>query len=391
MVKASGALLRAAMLALALVGPASADQGVTDDTITLGSWSALTGPFAVYGLPGVAGQASYYAALNDAGGVNGRKITVLTEDHAYNPQQAVAAARKLVSHDDVLAIQGAYGTGPSAASFPFLQMQGVPFVMPYAGALDWYQPVRPLILGAQTLLDYQARAVGRWAAKDGNRNIVVVHAAVAAYEKVAANVAPGVASAAPDAQVSLMPVKMGTSDYAPVALELAGKAPDAVVFIGTIQELAALARELRQQQVTARLYTYGGNVSNDLIALGGPAVEGLRSVSLTRTPDSDAPAVVAYRAALAKYAPNEKPDFGSLLSYALAMVTTEAIRNAHEPLTRESLMASFEAMRDYDTGIMGKITLTPENHLGTRAVIPVEIRDGHWVAQGDFVDSLADW
>ena len=136
------ALVLTANLAMA---PARADgPGVTADTITLGSWSALTGPFAVYGVPGVAGQTAFYGKLNAEGGINGRKIRVITEDHAYNPQQAVAAARKLVNRDKVLAIQGAYGTGPSAAAFPYLQQEGAPFVMPYAGALDWYEPPRPL-------------------------------------------------------------------------------------------------------------------------------------------------------------------------------------------------------------------------------------------------------
>lgn len=378
--------------ALVLGGAAVAESpGVTDDQVTLGAWSALTGPFAVYGLPGVAGQTAYYEALNEKGGINGRKIKVITEDHAYNPQQAVAAARKLVANDGVLAIQGSYATGPSAATFPYLESEGVPYVMPYGGALDWYEPARPLVIGAQTLLDYQARAVGRWVGKEGHKNVVVVHAAVAAFEKVASNVAPGVASGAPDAVVSLFPVKLGTTDYAPIALELAGKAPDAVVFIGTMQELVALAKELKQQNVQTRLYTYGGNVANDLINLGGEAVEGLRSVSLTPPVDSDAPAVAAYRADLAKYAPSEQPDYGSLLTYALAMVTAEAIRTAEEPLSRESLVAAFEKLEGFDTGIIGKVTITAEKHLGTTEVMPVEVQGGKWVAAGGFVDALSDW
>lgn len=379
-------------IALAVSGPALAQEhGVTAEEVLLGSWSALTGPFAVYGVPGVAGQTAFYSALNDQGGIHGRKVRVITEDHAYNPQQAVAAARKLVSRDDVLAIQGAYATGPSAATFPYLTAEGVPYVMPYGGALDWYEPARPGIVGAQTLLDYQARAVGRWVGKEAHKNVVVVHAAVAAFEKVAANVGPGVTSAAPDATVTMMPVKLGTTDYAPIALELAGKAPDAVVFIGTMQELVALAKELKQQNVRTQLYTYGGNVANDLISLGGAAVEGLRSVSLTPPVDSDAPAVAAYRAALAKYAPGEKPDYGSLLTYALAMVTAEAIRTAEEPLTRDSLMAAFQKLDGYDTGIIGKVTITPERHLGTTDVLPVAVEGGTWVAKGTFVDSLSDW
>lgn len=365
--------------------------GVTKDEIKLGAWSALTGPFAVYGVPGVAGQTAYYGLLNEQGGINGRKVTVITEDHAYNPQQAVAAARKLVDSDQVLAIQGSYATGPSAATFPYLEQTGVPYVMPYGGALDWYEPARPLIVGAQTLLDYQARALGRWAGKDGFKNVLVVHAAVAAFEKVASNVEPGLRSASADAKIEMMGVKLGTTDYAPIALEVAGKKPDAIVFIGTIIELAALAKELKQQNVETQLFTYGGNVTTDLINLGGDAVEGLRSVSLSYTIDSDQPAVQEYRDALAKFAPNEKPDYGSLLTFALAKVAAEGMRLADEPLTRESLVKGFEKLKDYDSGILGKVTITPEKHLGTTEVLRVEIKDGKWSQIGDFIDSLGEW
>ncbi len=365
--------------------------GVTKDEIKLGAWSALTGPFAVYGVPGVAGQTAYYGLLNEQGGVNGREITVITEDHAYNPQQAVAAARKLVDSDQVLAIQGSYATGPSAATFPYLEQQGVPYIMPYGGALDWYEPTRPLIVGAQTLLDHQTRALGRWAAKDGFKNVLVIHAAVAAFEKVASNVEPGVRSFSQDAKVEMMPVKLGTTDYSPIALEVAGKKPDAIVFIGTIIELAALAKELKQQNAETQLFTYGGNVTNDLINLGGDAVEGLRSVSLSYTIDSDQPAVQEYREALSKFAPNELPDYGSLLTYGLAKIAAEGIRLADEPLTRESLIKGFEKLKDYDSGILGKVTITPEKHLGTTEVLRVEIKDGKWSEIGEFIDSLGEW
>ena len=389
--KLAGATILAAGIGFASLAVAQDAPGVTKDGIKLGAWSALTGPFAVYGVPGVAGQTAYYGALNEKGGINGRKITVLTEDHAYNPQQAVTAARKLVDSDQVLAIQGSYATGPSAATFPYLEQQGVPYIMPYGGAFDWYTPARPLVVGAQTLLDYQARALGRWAGKDGFKNVLVIHAAVAAFEKVASNVEPGLRTASADAKLEMMPVKIGTTDYAPIALEVAGKKPDAIVFIGTIIELAALAKELKQQNVQTQLFTYGGNVTNDLINLGGDAVEGLRSVSLSYTIDSDQPAIKEYRDALAKFAPNEKPDYGSLLTYGLAKIAAEGIRLADEPLTRESLVEGFEKLKDYDSGVLGKVTITPDNHLGTTQVLRVEVKGGKWSQIGEFVDSLGEW
>jgi ABC-type branched-subunit amino acid transport system substrate-binding protein len=303
----------------------------------------------------------------------------------------VAAARKLVDSDQVLAIQGGHATGPSAAALPYLEQSGVPYVTPFGGAVDWYMPTRPLIFGAQALFDDQARVLGRWAGKDGFKNILVIHSAVAAFEKVALQVEPGVRSASADAKVELMPVKIGTTDYVPIALEVASKKPDAVVFIGAIQEYVALAKEVKQQGITTQLFTYGGSVANDTVELGGDAVEGTRSVSYSLPIDSDAPAVKEYRDALAKYVPEEKPDYASLLTFALAKIAVEAIRNAKEPLTRDSLVESLNSMQDFDTGIIGKVSFGPDRHLGTTSVQPVELKGGKWVTVGGFVDAHSDW
>ena len=80
-----GALLVASAGALAQQGP-----GVTDKEIKLGTWITLTGPLAAYGVPFRAGAEAYINSVNDKGGVQGRKIVMLVEDNAYNPQKTVA-------------------------------------------------------------------------------------------------------------------------------------------------------------------------------------------------------------------------------------------------------------------------------------------------------------
>jgi ABC-type branched-subunit amino acid transport system substrate-binding protein len=393
----SGKKLLAALLGVAFAGCATLagaqeGPGVTKDEIVLGSWTDLSGPLVSYGVPGVAGQSAFYGMLNDAGGVNGRKVRVITEDHAYQPQRAVAAARKLVESDQVLAIQGSFGTIHSNAAFPYLLDEAaVPFVMPYAGSADWFAPNRPLIISAMMPYDDHAVVLGRWAAKDGAKKILIIHNAIANYEKVGMMAEPAAKAVNPDVSVEYLSVKLGTTDYAPIALEVVSKAPDAIISISTMAELAALAKELKQQNFSTKLYTYGGSVANDMIKLGGDAIEGLRAVSYTLPVDSDHPAVEEYRDAMAKYEPNEEPDYGSILTFALAKITAEALRNAEEPLNRESLVQAFYTLKDYDSGILGKVTLSPEQHLGVTTLQRVEVKDGKFVAVGDFVAPHSDW
>ena len=158
-----GGIAASGLLALG-IGDALAQQGpgVTDKEIKLGSWMPLTGQVAAYGVPHRAGIEAYLNMVNDRGGIKGRKFSIVVEDNAYNPQRTVAAAKKLVSRDDVLAIAVPFGTAQSAAAFEYLLSEAkAPLVNPYGGAADWYSPVKENLFGALVLYENQARAIGR--------------------------------------------------------------------------------------------------------------------------------------------------------------------------------------------------------------------------------------
>src|SRR3546814_5088274 len=73
---------------------------------------------------------SYLKYINDQGGINGRKIVWEVENDSYNPQQAVAAAKKLVDRDGVFLIVGTLGTTNTLATIPFLKQRNVPLLDP---------------------------------------------------------------------------------------------------------------------------------------------------------------------------------------------------------------------------------------------------------------------
>ncbi len=388
-----GGVAASGLLALG-IGDALAQQGpgVTDKEIKLGSWMPLTGPIAAYGVPHRAGIESYLNMVNDRGGIRGRKFSLVVEDNAMNPQRTVAAARKLVSRDDVLAIAVPFGTAQSTAAFEYLFGEvKVPLVNPYGGAADWYSPVKENLFGALVLYENQARAIGRWAAKDGHKNIVVVHSAINAFENVAINVAPGAKSVRPDIAVELYSTKLMTIDYGPAAVELAKKKPDAIVFILGQGEIVAAAKELRQQGYKGTLYAYAPAVANSTLELGAAAVDGLKSASFTVPVTSDTPAVKEYRDALAKYFPNEKPDYFSMISFALTKITVEAIRRIDGPVNRQTLVSALHSMRNYDTGIIPPVSYSPERHLGATTLQRVVVQGGQWVAVGGPIESDKDW
>jgi branched-chain amino acid transport system substrate-binding protein len=330
--------------------------------------------------------------VNDRGGIKGRKFVLTVEDNAYNPQRTVTVAKKLVGRDDSLAIIAPLGTTQTAAAFDYLfEEVKVPLINPYGGTAEWYTPPRDNLFGAQTVYENQARALGRWAVKDGHKNIVVVHSANAGYEKPAVNVAPGAKALRPDTVVELVPSKLGTTDYGPIALELKKKKPDAVVFIMAQGETIAAAKELRLQGYKGAFYSYSPAVSNALLELGGPAMEGLKAISLTIPLTSDTPAVKEYRAALAKYAPAEKPDYVSLMGFGMTKIMVEAVRRIEGPVNRQTLVNSLLSIRNYDSGIIPAVTYSPERHMGATTIQRVVAQGGNWVSVGAPIDSEKDW
>lgn len=383
-----------AALSAAFPGLAAAQQGpgVTDKDIKIGSWITLTGPIAAYGIPQREGFEAYIKMINDRGGVKGRKFEYVVEDNAYNPQRTVTAARKLVDRDQVLAIVHPLGTAQSLAAFDYVLGEAkVPILLPQAGLVDWWRPVRENLYGVLVYYEAHGRAVGRWAAKDNHKNIVVVHTALSAFESVAKEVVVGHKSVRQDGTLDLYPVKFATADYGPIVLDILRKKPDGVIGILPQGETIALAKELRQQGSKIELYSYGPASTNSLIDTGGAAVEGLKALAHVVPPNSETPSVREYREALAKYSPNEKPDYGSLFSWANAKIFVEAVRRIDGPINRANLVKAMETLKNYETGILPPVTFSPQQHLGTLGLQRVEVKGGKWQAVGGFIDAESNW
>ena len=108
----------AAFAATLLASPALAQtQGVSDTEIKVGGLHDLSGIFAGFSVPAVKAAQQYFDEVNAAGGVNGRKITYIVEDHGYNPTKAVQLANKLVNSDQVFAMLLSLGTPHNLAAF----------------------------------------------------------------------------------------------------------------------------------------------------------------------------------------------------------------------------------------------------------------------------------
>jgi branched-chain amino acid transport system substrate-binding protein len=124
-------LLSALCLALCSTPGARAETGITDSEIIMGTANVLSGPSEFYGRQTNIGIKSLINSVNDQGGINGRKIRIISEDDHYESDGAIAAFQKL-SSQGVFAIGGLVGSAPLAKYLPMSQNYKVPLAGFYA-------------------------------------------------------------------------------------------------------------------------------------------------------------------------------------------------------------------------------------------------------------------
>ena len=109
------------------------DVGASDTEIKVGQTIAYSGPAAAYGQLGRA-EAAYFKALNERGGINGRKVNFISLDDGFSPPKAVEMTRRLVEQDEVALMFGMLGTALNTATRPYLNQKKVPQLFIAAGS-----------------------------------------------------------------------------------------------------------------------------------------------------------------------------------------------------------------------------------------------------------------
>jgi ABC-type branched-subunit amino acid transport system substrate-binding protein len=121
------------------------DPGVTDTEIKIGDVNIMTGPASFIGRAVAVGSKVAAAEINEAGGVNGRKIAIVTEDDGYVPARSFQALTKLIEVDGIFALNGTSGTANVLAMMPLIEENNLPTVVTTAPNELVYQPVRPSV------------------------------------------------------------------------------------------------------------------------------------------------------------------------------------------------------------------------------------------------------
>ena len=113
--------------------------GVTDTEIRIGQTMPYSGPLSAFGTIGRA-QLAYFEMINTKGGINGRKIRLLSLDDGYSPPKTIEQTRKLVESEEVLLLFSSFGTPPNTAAMKYLNARKVPQLLIAATGMKWGDP-----------------------------------------------------------------------------------------------------------------------------------------------------------------------------------------------------------------------------------------------------------
>jgi branched-chain amino acid transport system substrate-binding protein len=125
------------------------DDGASDTEIKLGHCCPYSGPASAYGVIGKLHQA-FWKAVNEAGGINGRKVNFITLDDGYSPPKTVEVVRQLVEQEKVLLLYQTLGTPTNTAIHKYVNQKKIPHLYISTGASKWGDPKHfPWTMGFQ--------------------------------------------------------------------------------------------------------------------------------------------------------------------------------------------------------------------------------------------------
>ena len=150
-------------------------QSVSGDVILIGQSAALSGPAEELGKEMKAGAEAYFKVVNDAGGINGRKIKLISLDDGYEPDRAKANTQKLIVEEKVLALFGYVGTPTSNAALPIFTEAKVPFIGAFTGAQSLREPFNRYIFNVRASYFDETEEIVRHLTQQGVTKISVFY------------------------------------------------------------------------------------------------------------------------------------------------------------------------------------------------------------------------
>lgn len=335
---------------------AHAEPGVFDDRIVFGQSAAFEGPAAALGLGMREGILASFNEANATGGVNGRRLELVSYDDGYEPEKAIANTKRLIDENGVFALVGEVGTPTSNAAQPITTEAGVPFIGPFTGAAFLRNPSLGNVINIRGSYDQETEAWIEHLTTDLGVSRIAILYQDDTFGRAGLS---GVSKAMERRGMKL--VAEGTFERNTTAVKTALLAirkgdPEAVVMIGTYKpcaEFIKLARRLKLNAVFVNISFVGANALAKELGGDGKGVVVTQVVPFPG--DMSLPLVARYQKAIKAANPDAQIGFVSLEGYMVGRLVIEALGKVNGPVTRVGLLSTIKEVGTFD---LGGITLS---------------------------------
>lgn len=381
-------LLAAAALAAATVTAAAQSPGITKTEVVVGSIQDLSGPIAAFGKQARNGLVMRADEINAAGGVNGRKIRLIVEDHGYDPRRALLAAQKLVTQDKVFAILGHIGTPTNMAVMPFQFERGVINFFPLTGAREMFEPFHRLKFAfSPPYYDQMRMMVPHLVKMNGYKRVCSLHQDDEFGLEVLRGAEAGLKTIGVQ-MVERTSYKRGATDFSSQVARLKAANCDLVVLGTVIRETIGTIAEARKTGFNPAFIGTNALYTHLIHALGGKAMDGLYGVQSASHPyPDDASASVRNWAAAYKAKFGEDPTIFSVYGHYIMDVFAKAAEKAGPNLTTDRFIEAMENTT-FPRDMFGnpELRVTKTDRLGQKKFRLAQIINSRWTPVSDFIE-----
>jgi ABC-type branched-subunit amino acid transport system substrate-binding protein len=358
-------IVRSLIAVLCAAGLAVPVAAFAQGSIVIGQSTPLTGSNKELGTDIRDGALAYFKKVNDAGGVNGRKVELVTLDDANDTKRSEANTRELLEKHNPVALFGYASATLSRPALPLVEAAKIPFFAPFTGADPMrkynryvynhragYADELEKIVEHYTTFGIKKFAVLHYDDVIGNENFNAVDRALKSR-----NLAP----------VAVAKVTRKQTDFVKEAAAVAKSGPDVVILTTLYQTSADFIKLMKKQGAGAQFVSTSFAGSTALAnALGG---DGLGVAMSQVTPSylrRSVPVVKEYQAAMVAAYNKKDFSYSSLESYIAAKALVDGLRRAGPQPTREGLLRALDGLNVDVGGYI--ITFSPTNHNGSSFV-----------------------
>ncbi|MBI4621409.1 MAG: ABC transporter substrate-binding protein [Desulfobacterales bacterium] len=343
-------------------------RGVTKDTIKMGHITADTGPIAKDSQSITEGVRNYIRHINEQGGINGRKVELVSEDSGYSIPRAMSAFKKLLYKDMVFTFFGPTSTGEATALLSQIAKEKV-VTVPITAAETMSKPLKRYVFGASLSYEAAIRILFDYVMEDlksKNPKIAIVYPDVE-FGKVGRTEAR-IQAKIYGVELHEEILNMGSLEATSQVLSMKKYNPDFVILHHVIAPASIFLREARKFGLKTNFLTTITDTNLDTVTMSKEAARGTVGVNCFRSWYEDVPAVKKMREITLRFHPGTDKPYRSeyyTAGWIIATIFSEGMKRAGRDLNNETLLQAMETIKEFGGGgLTGPISYSPTDHRG---------------------------